>query len=756
MIKRPILAIEISLVVLLLLLYGSSFAQYTPEPLPVNPDQENPLLLRLQQAVSDTAKIRICLSLSNLYYNKPLKDPTDLDKGMSFAQRGRSLSFGAGDLPDYNRAQQLIALILIDKDSLPAAEDILKSVNDSMRADLSVTICNAYLYQQTGTDEENLAGVLRLGQQAGSLALRLHQPVIAALALQYLALYHLSRGENVPGDSLLTEAIHQQQVIRSPKLQYAYYDRAQVQVIRGNYDKALADMQEAISLMSSSGDSLEAGDFYYFLGIIINRFGQHQKVLENYKLAMHYYETHAGHDMIYDAIRAISLNLISDRQYQQALDFTLASYRRYPPVNVNALLEETGCLADCYLKLKKYDQAEKYFLREFNMRKRSNSLGQTAYHRMAFFYVESRQYAKARPYLLQALKQQNALTLMTTKNHLQYMLFLTDSAAGDYLSAIRHLSLTKRYDDTVYKQEKVKEIQKLNVQYETESKNQQIQLLHEKDLLQTAHLRQAMLVRNITIGGILLLVLAGGLLYGQYRQKQLANAAVIVKNVQLEKLIIEKEWLLKEVHHRVKNNLHTVICLLDIQAEFLKGDALVAIGKIQNRIYAMSLIHQKLYLTNDVTSINIADYLRELVDYLKDSFGNQQRIHFELDLESVALDVSKAMPLGLIVNEAVSNSIKYAFPSNVRGIIAITLKHIGDKIVLGINDNGIGFVDKPRQPELNSLGLKLIKGLSEDLNADMKVDSRNGTKITISFSPYMPGDDVPDELPNKIVYDHES
>jgi two-component system, sensor histidine kinase PdtaS len=734
---------RIKIAIVLLLLYGRSIAQYTPEPPPVSSAMESQLLFRLEQATTDTSRIRLCLTLSNLYYNKPLKNPADLDKAMSYAQQARALSGGVNNPAARNSALQSIALILIAGDSLTAAEAIAGKLDDSTRTNLLLTLSYAYLYRQTGGDEDNTAAALRLARQAGTLAMRLHLPLQTLSALQYQGLYDIIKGKIATGDSILAVVIRQSQQTHSPKLQYAYYDRAVVNLLRGSYDKALADIQQALAGMKSSGDSLEAGDFYFEQALVQDRFSLHQQALEAFRLSLHYYEWHAGHQSVYDAIRAIAQVMMGDRQYQKVLDFVTASYRQYPPSTIEARLTETSCLADCYLKLKQYGLAEKYFLQEFAMHKENNSINAASFHRMAFFYVETKQYNKARPYLLQALKDQGPTTSMASKTHLQYMWFLVDSAAGDYLSAIRHLSLNKRYDDTVYHQGKAQEIQKLTVQYETENKNQQIRLLSEKDQLQEVRLKQANLVRNITIAGILLLLGAGALFYRQYRQKQLASLVIEQGSRHLKKLVTEKEWLLKEIHHRVKNNLHTVVCLLEIQAEFLKGDALKAIEKTQHRIYAMSLIHQKLYLTGDVKSINMADYLRELINYLEDSFGNQQHIRIELDTEALLLDVSRATPLGLIINEAVSNSIKYAFPGNRQGLIAITLRKIGDRISLEISDNGIGFAEITQQVKPDSLGLKLIKGLSADLNAGISIDSSHGTKIMISFSPVAPEDRMP-------------
>lgn len=225
-----------------------------------------------------------------------------------------------------------------------------------------------------------------------------------------------------------------------------------------------------------------------------------------------------------------------------------------------------------------------------------------------------------------------------------------------------------------------------------------------------------------------------GLLYNQYRIKQKNNQEVSLKNKSLERLLDEKEWLLKEVHHRVKNNLHTIMSLLETQSAYLKDDALLAVQNSQHRVYAMSLIHQKLYQMENSTNVNMAVYLPELISYLSDSYDTGHRINFNSRFDNIQLDISQAIPVGLILNEAITNAIKYAFPGKANGDISIQMTRSGEKnILLSIADNGIGLPADWAIIQKNSLGLKLMKGLSDDLRAKFTVNSEKGTTITLEF-----------------------
>ncbi|MET0634371.1 MAG: sensor histidine kinase, partial [Chitinophagaceae bacterium] len=155
----------------------------------------------------------------------------------------------------------------------------------------------------------------------------------------------------------------------------------------------------------------------------------------------------------------------------------------------------------------------------------------------------------------------------------------------------------------------------------------------------------------------------------------------------------------------------------------------------QQRIYAMSLIHQKIYQSEDIKTIEMNNYLPELIQYLEDSFGNNKRIHFQVEVDPMQLDISQAIPVALIINESVTNSIKYAFPDNRKGVIEIRMHRIADQVSLEITDNGVGIDDRWLiNDQADSLGLELIRGLSRDLKARLKMENDNGTRITLVFN----------------------
>jgi two-component sensor histidine kinase len=241
----------------------------------------------------------------------------------------------------------------------------------------------------------------------------------------------------------------------------------------------------------------------------------------------------------------------------------------------------------------------------------------------------------------------------------------------------------------------------------------------------------------IITGSFGILIALTTIIVRQVRKLQGQQKLINQKNETLQHLVEEKEWLLKEIHHRVKNNLQTVVSLLESQSHYLEKDALLAVQNSQHRVFAMSLIHQKLYQTEKLGTVNMSVYLPELVNYLCDSFNVRQRIRFQLLVKNIELDSSQAVPLGLILNETITNAIKYAFPEKGNNEIVIAMDRTkNNQIELSISDNGVGMPSAFQINSENSLGMKLMKGLTEDLGGVLKISSDKGTKITVHFEPY--------------------
>jgi PAS domain S-box-containing protein len=202
---------------------------------------------------------------------------------------------------------------------------------------------------------------------------------------------------------------------------------------------------------------------------------------------------------------------------------------------------------------------------------------------------------------------------------------------------------------------------------------------------------------------------------------------------QLIKSLKEKEVLLQEIHHRVKNNMQIISSLLNLQTQYVDDEAVDVLKESQNRVKSMSIIHEKLYRSNDFTRINIADYINSLVNGLFHSYAiKDDQVTLNFDIDDIKLNIETAVPCGLIISELVSNSLKYAFPDG-KGEIRISLKEVYDQIELIISDNGIGLPDDLDIAKNDSLGLKLVNSLTNQIDGQIELDRSQGTTYRIIF-----------------------
>jgi PAS domain S-box-containing protein len=197
----------------------------------------------------------------------------------------------------------------------------------------------------------------------------------------------------------------------------------------------------------------------------------------------------------------------------------------------------------------------------------------------------------------------------------------------------------------------------------------------------------------------------------------------------------EKEALLKEIHHRVKNNLQVVSSLLGLQSRVvLDPEVRKMFEESQNRVFSMSLLHETLYQSGNLSQIDFPEYIRQLADHLFRSYGVAgERIRLRTELERLPLSLDAAVPCGLIINELVSNSLKYAFPEGRSGEIRIGLHGQSGMAKLVVADNGVGLQREVDWATTRSLGLRLVRSLAQQLGANIEVLPDSGTEIKLLF-----------------------
>jgi two-component sensor histidine kinase len=208
---------------------------------------------------------------------------------------------------------------------------------------------------------------------------------------------------------------------------------------------------------------------------------------------------------------------------------------------------------------------------------------------------------------------------------------------------------------------------------------------------------------------------------------------------QIRTSLRDKEVLLKEIHHRIKNNLQVIASLLGLQAGYLRetGDpkALAIIEEMQNRVRSIAAIHQMLYGSPDLARIEFAAYARKMAEDLFAFYSiDRDRVGLKTDLGTGFLTISQAVPCGLILNELITNCLKHAFPEKRKGVVHVSFNCSDDECILEVADDGAGLREGIEPQKSTSMGLQLVRLIVEQLEGTLSVMTNGGTHFTISFS----------------------
>ena len=284
----------------------------------------------------------------------------------------------------------------------------------------------------------------------------------------------------------------------------------------------------------------------------------------------------------------------------------------------------------------------------------------------------------------------------------------------------------------ILNEQKNRSITELQIKYETEKKEQEISLMHEKEKGQAAVLAQKNTLIYSLAGGAVLLIILVLVSLKAYRTGLKANKQNQVIIAQKQMLIEQKQNLMKELHHRVKNNLQVLSSLLGLQQQRL-GDPSTkeAIKAVDRRLNAMLLIHQDLYGESAGSEVNMRDYIRKLADNLLYSFGySSENFRLNLSADDLMLDADKALNIGFVCNEMISNACKHAFSKTAHPELNIFFRREKDSLHFTFADNGSGIADKDALEKTNSFGFRLIQMFIKDLQGTISISSgENGSSF---------------------------
>jgi two-component sensor histidine kinase len=297
-------------------------------------------------------------------------------------------------------------------------------------------------------------------------------------------------------------------------------------------------------------------------------------------------------------------------------------------------------------------------------------------------------------------------------------------AKKDYTNAFRYMKLANEMQDSLNRRNDKRKLWQIESRVKADNYLSQIKSAEENSHFQKQ-------LRNLAI---IALFLFGAIAFVVYRRIKKDNKIIAEQKTLLEQSLGEKETLLKEIHHRVKNNLQIISGLFDKQARQVTDEATKKLMKAgQDRVFSIALVHENLYQSDNLTTIDIKSYLEMLTKNIeKSQKSEQQDIKIVLDVDDSVLDIDTVIPLGLILNELITNCYKYAFKDRTEGEILIRFRQQQKELVLGVQDNGVGLRSDFDLNKSRSLGMNLVRGLVRQIKGKLDIVSNDkGTAFTI-------------------------
>ncbi|MFT6797784.1 MAG: two-component sensor histidine kinase, partial [Maribacter sp.] len=493
---------------------------------------------------------------------------------------------------------------------------------------------------------------------------------------------------------------------------------------RGQLDKAADYAMTSLALGEKLNDNKAKAMAYSDLSNIFWKQAKFESGLEYALTSLDFFNSWGITDLDYGFTLYIAgNNYLALKEYEKALDYykqSIAVGERYG--FYNNLSDVYISLVDLYSFLGEFDNAEeagqnavKYAeLLENNFMVMRSWLSVGRMHNAKSNYKDA----------VHALER--CIEVATDNFGDAYYLSLAYKELGtayaginQYKKAYAAFSEYDTLNDEVFTAEADHRISQLRTEFDVAQKESTIMV--QESLIKKQETRQKL--------GIVITILLALLLLLAYKAISNNNK----KNKLLQKQNTEKEFLLKEIHHRVKNNLEIVSSLLSLQsAQIEDPNVLNAMEQSQQRVHSMGMIHQKLYLGDNMATIEMKDYFRNLSEYIINSFGKDNHVTMALEMEKYELDVDMAIPIGLIVNELITNSLKYAFPDDRKGKIQLSLKGKEDLIILEVIDDGVG-MQLSKEAVGTGFGTKLVALLVKQLDGKMEMQTTEGTSVFIRF-----------------------
>ncbi len=467
------------------------------------------------------------------------------------------------------------------------------------------------------------------------------------------------------------------------------------------HEEAIQIYEESIAIRRASSDTAGVAGVYHNMGSAFYIMKQYEKALNTYYESQKLYtQLGASKDLLINQI-AVGEVLTAMGKY----DDVIASYE--------AIVQKNGIQGiDHTTKYTLFSNLAKSYIGKWNYQKALASLNQIEpILTLSDLAPQRIDFAEMKANILAALDRH--------------------SEANVYLN--QYIQLSKEQAEAQSKQL----LKEMETKYLSLEKDHKITLLNSSNEIQILQLEKKN--RQLIYSGIGLLTafLAVYGFYLAYRTKNKANESLHLKNNQLQDALQNNKMLIKEIHHRVKNNLQVISALLTLQSSHLKDvRAKEALKEGQDRVQSMALIHKDLYQHDNLKGVNTKDYLEQLIGNLFQSYRiDEGDIKLKMQIEPIILDVDTMIPMGLMINELISNALKHAFNNNLNNLLSISLREKSDILHLTIKDNGSGVEDIELMKE-QSFGYSLIQSFARKLDAQLNITNDDGLRIELLIRNY--------------------
>jgi two-component system, sensor histidine kinase PdtaS len=530
----------------------------------------------------------------------------------------------------------------------------------------------------------------------------------------------LRREELDLAEKVLNEAIDK---VLPTDLWLLYTNLGYVYERRGMLGKASDFARQTLQIGEKLGQDRAQAMAYSDLSCLFWKQGKFEQALEFGLKSIALYEKRGIQDLDYDfTLYLVGNNYLALEQHQQALDYYERSIMMGEQYGFyNNLSDVYISLADLYASRKTFAEAEKAGLEALKYARllENNFMIMRSLLSLGKIYNQEAKYDEAEESL------QMSISVATEDFGDKFFLHqvyeaLATAYAGQaqYDKAYQAMQQHDLLEDQVYTREADQRLAELQTQLEVVQKENTIQLQQNR-LKQQTTFQISMVIILVLLAGFLLF------LYQTYQKNKRHNRTLARKNQ-------EMEFLLKEIHHRVKNNLEVVSSLLSLQAHEQDGHIQEVMVENQNRVQSMSIIHEKLYQGQNLATIEMKDYFLNLGNYVIHMFGAEECVQLQCDMAAIEVDVDIAVPIGLIVNELLTNALKYAFPDGRKGHISISLMQKDKLLLMEVADNGVGHRQE-KSPKSKGFGSELVRLLTRQLEGKMRLDMQQGTAIHFEF-----------------------